>query len=122
MADEVTVNAFISVVKDYLSFTKNIGSLSFDMDTARMAGGTQTIGTGAHEALEFNDIATPGYVWMRNLDATNYVEIGIDDEGTFEPTIVLKAGRIAMFPAAAQLYAQADTADVELEYYVAEEG
>jgi len=40
----------------------------------------QTIGT-SQESLDFDDVATPTEVYLKNIDSTNYVEIGLDVGG-----------------------------------------
>jgi len=58
---------------------------------------------------------------FRNLDATNFVEIGYDDSG-FKNVIKLKAGEtfITRISQSAP-YAKADTAAVELFYIIYED-
>ena len=67
-------------------------------------------------------VTTPYYIWIRNLDATNYVRVGRDDSGTMRPMARLEAGEMAMFPIddSITLYAQADTASVDIETLVME--
>ena len=57
------------------------------------------------------ELGTPGYVFIKNLDSTNYCRIGL----TSSYTIKLKAGEFCLFRAAADLYASFDTAAGYLE-------
>jgi hypothetical protein len=68
------------------------------------------------------EITTVGLAWFRNMDSTNYVEIGYDDSG-FKKLIKLKAGEQFGPVRLAQSapYAQADTAAVDLEYMLIED-
>ncbi len=80
----------------------------------------QAVGFAAAEALRLGEITTPGFCLFHNTDATNFVEIGYDDTG-FKPTVKVLAGEWALFrltQAAPQ--AKADTASVDLEYYMIE--
>lgn len=122
MADEISVTARLTVANGSLAFDRNVVRKQFDQTTARVSGGVQTIGTGSHEALGVGaDISSAGYAFFQNLDATNYVEIGIDDTGTFEPLLKLEAGEVAVCPLTTTgVYAQANTAAVELEFYIIE--
>lgn len=121
MADEITINVTLDLANGSVRHTVAPGSLSVDQTTARRVAGTQTIGTAAHEALADGDISTQGYVFLMNTDDTNYVEIGIDSGGTFYATVKLKAGEYALLRAAGNLYAKANTSDVELDYVILED-
>ena len=84
--------------------------------------GQQTIGTTA-EDLTYLDIAAAsvGWLFMRNLDATNYVQWGYDDAATFRPV-----GRLAInepwtclrVDASVQIMLKANTASCKVEYYL----
>lgn len=73
----------------------------------------QNIGT-TKEVLDLGEVSTPGYVFMRNQDATNYVDVFPD--GTGAAVVRLYAGEIALFRCVASApQAQANTAAVDLE-------
>jgi hypothetical protein len=57
--------------------------------------GTVDIGTG-EEDISFGD-TVPGYIYVRNLDGTNYVQLGPKDSGAMIPFLKLKAGEQALF-------------------------
>ena len=80
----------------------------------------QTIGFATHEAIALTDAATHGFAEFVNLDTTNFVQIGVDDSGTFYPLVKLLAGQTCQLWLAAAPYAQADTGAVELACFVAE--
>jgi hypothetical protein len=80
----------------------------------------QTIGFAAHEAIVLTDISTYGYAEFTNLDATNFVQIGIDETGTFHPLVKLEAGQSARLWLSEAPYAQADTAACDLACFVTE--
>ena len=61
-------------------------------------------------------IGTPGYVWIKNLSDDYFVRVGI----TGSYTIKLLPGQVAMFPAAAAIFAIADTATCNVEYIIVE--
>lgn len=119
MANELSVALSLRYSKNGISLNRYV------TDSVTVAGnsylsGVQIIGFSAHEALSLGDVATAGYVLLRNTDGTNYVQVGIDSSGTFVPSIKLLAGEAAMFRAGAVLYAKADTAAVNLESWVIE--
>ena len=123
MSDEVTFDLEIDYAKGGAAIlNRKIIDLSIDQENDGMAGGIQNVGFEAHEALDMGDISTAGICFMRNMDDTNYVEIGVDVSGVFYPFIKLKAGE----PWQGRLgtnapYAKANTAAVELEYWVLED-
>ena len=61
-------------------------------------------------------IGTQGYIYIKNLDGTNFVSVGI----TGSYSIKLLAGEFALFRAAAAIFALADTASCLVEYIIIE--
>ena len=123
MADEIAVGLDIELENGNLKSSKRIsrGSLKVDQTTARLVENVQDVGT-THEALVMGEVSTAGYAFFRNLDGTNFVEIGIDASGTFHGTIKLKAGEAAIVRLGTNApYAQADTAAVDLQYMIFED-
>lgn len=122
MAQEITLSATLAVKKGNVDVQRSVSSTRFDQAGDHLTWNVQDIGTAAHEALTIGaDLATAGYAWFRNLDATNYVEIGVDAAGTFHPLLRLKAGQVAVAPlTTTAVYAKANTASVKLEYWVNE--
>ena len=77
---------------------------------------TQSIPT-SNTALDAGAaIGTQGYIFITNLDSTNFVTVGI----TGSYSIKLLAGEFALFRAAAAIFALADTASVDVEYIIIE--
>lgn len=94
----------------------NLGSINQQKDvvaTARVQG-VQDIGT-SEEAIVLGDVATDGGAFFaRNLDATNFVEIGL----TGSYVIKLKPGEFCFLSGVSDkdLYARANTAAVKISY------
>jgi hypothetical protein len=92
--------------------------------TLTMAGdqhlsNVQVVGT-SWEAIQIGDVSTIGYVYARNQDATNFVQLALanDGSGIFAKLI---AGDVAIFPAqTATMYAKADTANCNVHFVVIE--
>ena len=81
---------------------------------------TQVIGTSA-ETLNLGDITgAPGAVVIKNLDATNFVEIGGDSGLTVFKLKILPGQHAAFQPTSATIYAEADTADVRIQILATE--
>jgi len=80
---------------------------------------TQVIGT-TEEIVGFGDITgAPGAVIIKNLDATNFVQLSATGQTGF--VIKLLPGRFTVFqPASATLYAIADTAAVRIQIIATE--
>lgn len=125
MADEITIGASIRAIKGNLRFERAIQNQKVTMagdaysatvqSIATTAAGTAVTVTGA--------FGTPGYTFLRNLDGTNYVEIGRQVSSTFYPVCRLNAGEFALLRLAtstSELYARANTSAVLLEIGIVE--
>lgn len=75
MAKEITVKASVAVKNGNLSLSFDSGAIRVDQTTASGGNpGVVSVGT-SEETISFGDV-TPGMVWMRNLDGTNFVTWG----------------------------------------------
>ena len=120
MADEITMTASLQVSATNFAESFQPGKISIDLADTSGSGGTQTIGT-AVEAITKGDTSDGGVFFFRNIDETNYVEIGptSDDtaSGTFYPTIKLLAGEYSVGRlAGADVFARANTASIDLQF------
>lgn len=123
MADEIKMNASISVRDTNYSETFNPGTVSIDLADTKGSGGVQVIsdsGSAAEgEAIDVTDVAVGGVFYFRNTDATNYVEIGFQVSATFYPFLKLLAGEFAVGRLGnAAPYGRANTANVNLQYRI----
>jgi len=113
MSDEITINARLTVRNTPYTFDAQIAGQKYDQATA--AGGNPgivTIGT-AEEDVAFGDLVDPGFIMLRNLDVTNYVEYGPKNAGgTMEALGKLRPSGMALLELAAgvTLRMQANTA------------
>ena len=123
MANEITLNLSMSVSKGFLTASRAVQPLRVTMAGTRYSDNGQAIGFAAHEQVVIGaDVGTEGYAFFRNLDATNFVQIGVDVSGTFYPFAKLKAGEAAVLRlATGTIYAKADTASVDLAAWVLED-
>ena len=116
MANEITLSASLAFAKGTIaSITRSVSSLSRDVAGSKVIVNVQNINT-SEEAIQIGDAGAGGYMFLKNLDATNYVQIkpGTGDD----PLIRLKPGDIALFrldDSASAPYAQANTAACDLE-------
>lgn len=122
MADEITMTMSLTLANGNLdSMMIPARTLKITQNTAKpvRVDGTQTVGTSA-EALTITDLTTPGVCYLRNRDASNYVDVGVMDTAAppvYCPLIKLKAGEMAMFRFAGSVtpYARANTSACILE-------
>lgn len=120
MADEITIRASLRVVNGLSSFVQDYGQLTFDQATAGGGNpGKVSIGT-TEETVSLGDITTPGWVIMRNIDPTNYVQWGFSTGvygGRLEP------GEPALFrlDPGATLYMKANVAACSVVIQVLED-
>jgi len=120
MSSEITITGSLRVSNGALVNNYPLPQQSVDMTEGRYSAGVQEIGT-SEEAISFNaELTAPGWGYFRNLDATNYVEIGLYKGATFYPLLKLKPGewQIVRLATTTDVYAKADTAAVDLEHYV----
>jgi len=93
MANELTVGARISFSKSG-GEVKRAESKSVTVTGDSFTHEIQSIGTTEEDIVYCADIGTPGYVLVKNLDTTNYVEMGITT-GVY--TIKLLAEEFALY-------------------------
>ena len=118
MANEIKTSVSLSVQTAKGAKLNRSENKSIDMTGESILQTTQLVGT-TNEALDMTnaELGTPGYVFIRNMDTTNFVSIGLSSQYT----IKLKAGEFCLFRAAAGLYADFDTAAGYLEIIVFED-
>lgn len=114
MANEITYSISLSftkaTAKDSLGSSGNIS-----VSGSKFVHAVQSIGT-SDEALGIGEITTPGVVMARNIDSTNYVELGAD--GT-NYVVKLLAGESAFFRIdGTAIHAKANTAACLVEFLV----
>ena len=118
MSNELKATIGLTFSKSGAKFSR-AESTQTDVSGDAFTHEVQEIGTSEEEVAQGADLGTPGWVFAKNLDATNYVEIG-STTGVYD--IKLKAGKWAWwFHNSATIYAKANTAAIDLEYVICEE-
>lgn len=80
----------------------------------------QTVGTAEESIVMPGDAAAPGYIILRNMDATNFIEIGVTS--TVYNIKLEPARPVAVFPIdGTTLFAKADTGACVLEKVIIEQ-
>ncbi len=93
--NEIQSVVTLKVLKGSLDVTRSISKqINLTAANPNVAGFTQSVSTNTvGTALTLGDVATNGVAWFRNLDTTNYVEVGVQDSNTnFLPFIRLNPG------------------------------
>jgi hypothetical protein len=116
LANEITVSATLKYAKAKVSVSQGTTFVASQTGDKYEAG-IQAIGT-TEEALAKGDVGTIGYLAVRNMDLTNFVQLGVTT-GVY--TVKLKPGEGAVVPwNASTALIKADTAQVEVEYLMIE--
>lgn len=121
MANEIKATTYLKCTNGSFVDQWTPSELSIDQAAQGAAGGVQTVTTTA-AALGVTGLSTIGYARFRNLDATNFVQIGPYVSSTFHPAIKLKPGELAVLrlDPTNPVYAKADTASIKLQYLILE--
>ena len=118
MANELNASVSLSFLKSDAQ-VQAIASSAFDVTGDAYGKIVQEVGTTEEELNQPGEVGTPGWTYVRNLDDTNYVEIGCV---TTSYTIKLKAGEFCLFRASGStIYAKANTAACNVEFCVVED-
>jgi len=121
MANEIskTVSLTLSSGTPALKATFKPGTLTLDQTTAKLYSTVNEIGTSEESITDFGDLATTEYgqCVIRNLDATNYVQVGITTATYFAR---IYPGDFAVIPLedAVDLFLKANTAACNVEIQV----
>lgn len=113
MAGELQVQLSVSFIKGGATLNKTFGSTYFDVSGSSGIENVIAVGT-SDETLALGDVGTNGWLYMKNLDATNYITAGAD--GTLY-NIKMKAGEpfLGRWNGAA-IHVKANTAQCNMEY------
>ena len=120
MANEITVTLNLTVANANKSttrtFTKQITQSNSGFDPQKV-----TATTGGNN-VTLVGLTTEGWIWIQNLDATNFVDFGQDNASTIQPIGRLQPGEAGCFrlKPAETLRVQANTASCDLELLVLE--
>src|SRR5229473_6326644 len=96
MANEVTINAGVTIVKNGMTIGES-GTLKEDLVSNQMFGGVQSFAAGVAELVVFpSDLVTAGITWilLRNLSTVNFITIAQKTGGNTNSFETLKPGRL----------------------------
>lgn len=114
MANEITITTALTIQNGYLSKDMKVSALKVNQNTLDADDDVHTITTS--DAAITLDVATLGYIHVRNLDTTNFVKLGPESGGAIIPMVKLKAGESALLRlmTGITLRGQADTASCKV--------
>jgi hypothetical protein len=114
MASEIQVQVSLIVTKNGITLTPQVNKVQ-DMAGSKMLENVQQIGT-AEEALVTGDIANLGYVLFKNLDPTNFIELGTVAGMATGKFAKLLPGDITLIKSSVALliYCKANTANCDM--------
>ena len=117
MADELRIGVVMSFEKGGAK-AHRAEHIEVDVTGDAFNHDVQAVGITEEQLAQGADLGTPGYVLLKNLDATNYVEVG-STTGVYD--IKLLAGEVAIYRHnSATIYAKANTAICNVEYFLIE--
>jgi hypothetical protein len=115
MANTITVSVSASVALGAGGSRAGAGSISAIQAGTNNIGNVQNIGATT-EALTFGDVTTIGYLFLHNLDATNYVEFDLNTPVAGTAFCKLLPGECAFIPTRqTTIYAKANAAAVDVD-------
>lgn len=123
MANELTIDINAQLANGSHEETFQTGQLQFDQAAIGAHAPVVIVGQAAEEDLDVGDISTEGWLFLRNLDSTNYVTYGPKSGGVMVPLGRLEPGEPASFrlEPGVVLRWQADTADVKVKVLLLED-
>ena len=125
MANELTISASLAFAKGNVASVARqiVAGTRYTVTGTDYKIGTQQVPTTAGgTAIDVSGLSGLGWFFLRNLDATNYIEVLNAVSGTV--FLTLKAGEVAMGRFGASVTAPAalaNTATVALEYMIVED-
>ena len=117
MANELSLSVSLAFSKGGASVARSEG-IQVTVTGDAFSHEVQEIGTVEEALAQGSELGTPGYIFIKNLDSTNYVEIG-STTGVYD--IKLKAGEVCLYRHnSATVYAKSNTATCNVEYVLIE--
>ncbi len=113
MAEEITIDAALTVSRMTPSMC-TMGTLKITQSGKHCLANVQNIGTTA-EALVIGDCAVLGYLFVKNMDPTNYVQLGLDSAVSTQIFAKLRPNEFCLIPVNGNtVYAKANVAAADL--------
>jgi hypothetical protein len=114
MANEISISAALSCSKNGANISSALSKV-LTMAGTRMITNVQDVSTA--EAVIIGDLTGTPYIFAANLDATNYVDFGLDASVTSAASVFarLQPGAVMMLPAkTGTIYAKSGSGTVQV--------
>lgn len=123
MADEITYQVQFSYTKNGRTLLDSPGTITSDAAGDGLASGIILATHAAALAVPLGLVASPGLAVFRNLDDTNYIELGYDSSGFVAVMKIqpLQTVLVSLDGLMAAPYVKAHTADALMSYTIAEQ-
>jgi hypothetical protein len=92
MANEITLNATLTLNNGNLRRTLTAGTIQITQSVARTYSNTQILSTSEEDIAIGSDISTLGVAWLENYDDTNTIKWGPSSGGSMVAAGRLKPG------------------------------
>lgn len=110
MSNTVSLQATIGWTDNIQGSVSATGSKSVTQVGAAASLVVQVVGTTTEQLVFPADSVTPGYLFLKNLDATNYVEFDLNTPVAGTAFAKLKAGEFLLLPTTqTTIYGKANT-------------
>lgn len=126
--NETTIAAQLKVLKSGAGDDSGVISANLNMSGDDLGGYTQVVPAdpdwGDAVTLQFPpDLATCGYMLIRNLSTVNFVELSLDKANppTMKFAVIPPRGLMLYKPASTTIYCNADTAACVIQTWIVEE-
>ena len=119
MANELSLTASLLYVKNGIRATDSVAGQMVSVAGNAIVGSSSYAAPTADTALPLGGVTAPRYLWIRNLDSTNFVVVKTGVGGTLIAKLL--PGDICLVPLDPSIIApstQADTAPVNVHYLV----
>lgn len=119
MASEITSLSGLTVSVGGLTAAASLSKVS-DIAGGNFLSNVQTVGT-TEEAIQVGDVTGECFIYIKNTDSTNFVQIALDSAVSTQIFAKLRAGEaLQMHAKTATLYAKADTSPVDIQVIITE--
>lgn len=113
MANEITIAVTLKASKNGAGISVTT-TKTLDMAGTHMINNVQSVGT-SWEQMVIGDVSGAGFVYVKNLDATNYVEVALANDGTKIFQKILPGEATLIKAETDTMYLQANGADCDVE-------
>ena len=117
MANEISIANTLRYSKSGVTASHS-SSFNADQTGDKYQAGVQIVGT-TEESLDKGDIGTIGYIAFKNLDSTNFFQMGITT-GVYSIKVLAGKGGLVPWNSSTTPYVKANTANVEVDFLMIE--